>query len=101
MIASRWFRPIILAATLALAAPTFAEDYWDNDDWDMADAQAQLSEAIGDLPVYEIRVDRYGILVYAGDPSVNDGLRERKSLPDIDERSGPRRGRSEHLNLPR
>jgi hypothetical protein len=31
--------------------------------------------------------------------SVNDGLRERKSLPDIDERSGPRRGRSEHLNL--
>ena len=75
MIVSRWFRPAIVAL-LALASPAFAEDYWDNDDWDMADAQAQLSEAIGDLPVYEIRVDRYGILVYAGDPDVNDGLRQ-------------------------
>lgn len=76
MIASRWFCPALLVAALALAAPAFAEDYWDNNDWDMADAQAQLSEAIGDLPVYEIRVDRYGILIYAGDPTVNDGLRQ-------------------------
>jgi hypothetical protein len=76
MNASRLFRPAVLTAFLAAAAPAFAEDYWDNNDWDMADAQAQLSEAIGDLPVYEISIDRYGIIVYAGDPTVNDGLRQ-------------------------
>ena len=30
---------------------------------------------------------------------IDDGLRKRKSIPDIDERYGFRRKRSEHMNL--
>jgi hypothetical protein len=30
---------------------------------------------------------------------IDDGLRKRKSIPDIDERYGFRRKRSEHANL--
>ena len=76
MIASRWFRPAILVAALVAITPALAEDYWANDDWAMADAQADLSEAVGDLPVYEVRVDRYGIGVLAGDPQSSEGLHQ-------------------------
>lgn len=65
----------ILLASVMVALPASAEDYWDNNDWDIAGAQAALAEEVGDLPVYEIRVDRYGIYVYAGDPEVHDGFR--------------------------
>lgn len=76
MIASRWFRPAILVAALVAITPAVAEDYWANDDWAMADAQADLSQAVGDLPIYEVRVDRYGISVLAGDPQSSEGLHQ-------------------------